>query len=120
MHNGGTYFTMQKPTEIAKQIADLIRGDQIAALQVREFLTADELVDLLGLHDYVDREVLSKVREQLTDAEIEIDRLRDENHLLEREADGLRDEIDRLEVDVRELTADNHRLEALLSGKAQD
>lgn len=91
MQNGGTYFTMQKPTEIAKQIADHIRGDQIAALYVREFLSAAELVDLLGLHDYINDKV-DEVREHLTEAKKTIDELR----------------------------ADNCRLERLLSGKAQD
>ena len=71
---------MQKPTEIAKQIADLIRGDQIAALQVREFLTAAELIDLLGLHDYVKE---NSFAEDLEIAEARIEELRAENRRLE-------------------------------------
>lgn len=59
---------MPHPTETAKQISDLIRGDQIAAMQVREFLTPAELIDLLALHDYVN--------EQMSDLTEENDRLR--------------------------------------------
>jgi len=35
------------PTQIAKQIADLIRQDPIAVSQVREFIPESELVELL-------------------------------------------------------------------------
>lgn len=59
---------MPHPSETAKQIADLIRGDRIAAMQVREFLTPEELVDLLALHDYV--------KEQMANLAEDNDRLR--------------------------------------------
>lgn len=76
---------MQKPTEIAKQIADLLRGDQIAALQVREYLTAADLVDLLGLHDYVKE---NSFAEDLEIAEAQIEELSAENRRLERLLNG--------------------------------
>lgn len=59
---------MPHPSETAKQIADLIRGDRIAAMQVREFLTPDELIDFLALNDHV--------IEQMLDLAEENDRLR--------------------------------------------
>lgn len=59
---------MPHPSETAKQIADLIRGDRIAAMQVREFLTPADLIDFLALNDYV--------IEQMLDLAEENDRLR--------------------------------------------
>jgi hypothetical protein len=41
---------MKHPLQTAKQIADLIKGDPIAASFVTQFIKPDELVDYLDLH----------------------------------------------------------------------
>lgn len=55
---------MRHPFQVAKEIADLIKNDPVAARQVKDYMSKDELLNALELYP-TDEELLDRLESRL-------------------------------------------------------
>ena len=77
---------MFHPSLIAKDIADAIKSDRVAALQVLEYISRQELIEALGLEPS-NEQLFEMVEERLVSVKADAGMRRQIMQILEKELD---------------------------------